>query len=69
MAKAELKPLFVRMSDVQEVFGLHRSTVNRMANRGEIKIHKLGSSAFVRVSDMEELITSGNRSQTNGAGE
>ena len=57
MAKAELKPLFIRMSDVQEVFGLHLSTVNRMANRGEINIHKRGPCSFVRVSDMERIIT------------
>lgn len=52
----ERKPIYIRLSQVQRIFGIHRTTVNRMANRGEIIIHKMGRSAFVKVSDMEAKI-------------
>lgn len=52
----DMKPIYVRITDVQQVFGLHRSTVHRMAKRGEITIHKRGHSAFIKTKDMEALI-------------
>lgn len=52
----EPKPIYVRVSRAQEVFGLHRSTLYRMAQRGQLTIHKIGAVAVVRVDDMERLI-------------
>jgi|GEM_PF-2752592 len=52
----EVKPIYVRVSRSQEVFGLHRSTIYRLSARGKITIHKLGAVALVRVDEMERLI-------------
>ncbi|WP_295045149.1 helix-turn-helix domain-containing protein [uncultured Paracoccus sp.] len=54
-------PIFVRMFQVQEVFGIHRVTVYRLARAGKIKIHKRGTSSFVRASDMIALIEGGDQ--------
>lgn len=49
-------PIYVRMFQVQEVFGIHRVTVYRLARAGKINIHKRGRSSFVKVADMQALI-------------
>lgn len=54
--QGEVKPIYVRVSRAQKVFGLHRSTLYRMAARGQLTIHKIGAVAVVRVDDMERLI-------------
>jgi hypothetical protein len=46
------QPIFVRVSKSQGFFGLHQSTIYRKAQRGEIKIYKRGSAAFLRVEEM-----------------
>ena len=51
----EVKPIYVRVSRAQEVFGLHRSTIYRLSARGKLTIHKLGAVALVRVDEMELL--------------
>ncbi len=56
-ATLKASPIFIRASQVQEVFGIHRSTLYRMEKRGQIAIHKRGSQSFVRVADMERFIT------------
>ena len=50
------QPIYVRVSRSQKVFGLHRSTLYRMAKRGELTIYKVGSVALVSVDDMKQLI-------------
>ena len=58
------KPLYIRPSAVQAVFGISRSTLYRMAKEGTIKIYKRapGSSAsFVKVADLEACITGKDR--------
>lgn len=45
-------PIFVRVSKAQEVFGLHPSTIYRLAQRNEITIHKRGGASFLRTSEM-----------------
>ncbi len=54
-----VQPEYVRVSNVQERFGLHRSTLYRMAARGQIKIFKVGGASLVRFRDMVALIEGG----------
>lgn len=49
-------PIFVRVSQAPEVFGYSTSTIYRLAQRGEIKIHKRGGSSFLRVSEIVAYI-------------
>lgn len=53
-------PLYVRVSQAQEVFGLHRSTIYRWASAGLLTIHKRGNCSFLRVAEMQNLIEGGN---------
>ena len=52
-------PLYVRVAQAQEVFGLHRSTIYRWASAGLLTIHKRGNCSFLRVAEMESLIEGG----------
>ena len=54
-------PIFVRVSAVQERFGLHRATIYRAAQRGEITIHRRGSMSFVEVAEISAWITGENK--------
>lgn len=56
-AARKASPIFTRICQVQEVFGIHRTTIYRMEKDGKITIHRRGNQSFVRVSDMERLIT------------
>ena len=49
-------PIFIRPFQVQQVFGIHRSTLYRWANQGLITIHRRGTMSFVRAEDVEKLI-------------
>ncbi|WP_368660928.1 helix-turn-helix domain-containing protein [Paracoccus sp. (in: a-proteobacteria)] len=51
-------PIFIRPFQVQQVFGIHRSTLYRWANQGLLVIHKRGNMAFVRAVDVEKVIVS-----------
>ena len=49
-------PIFVRVAQAPEGFGVSTSTIYRLAQRGEIPIHKRGGASFLRVSDMVAYI-------------
>lgn len=49
------RPVFVRVCRSQDVFGVHRSTVYRWAERGWIRIYKRGNVSVVRMADVEAL--------------
>lgn len=53
------KPLFVRVSDAKEMFGVHRATIYRWAEAGKLTIHKVGSVSLLSVAEMEAMITGG----------
>ena len=55
MSKQAQRPMFVRVCRSQEVFGVHRSTVYRWAERGWIKIYKRGNVSVVRPEDVEAM--------------
>ncbi len=57
MSTTVLQPLFVRVSDCPTVFGISRATIYRWKNAGDVKIFKRGGASFVKVSEMEDLIT------------
>ena len=57
MNVAILQPLFVRVRDCPIVFGISRATIYRWKNAGDVKIYKRGGASFVKVTEMEELIT------------
>ena len=46
------QPIFVRVSHSQAAFGLHPSTIYRLAQRGLVTIHKRGGASFLRTSEM-----------------
>ncbi|WP_323775991.1 helix-turn-helix domain-containing protein [Leisingera sp.] len=54
--QAPVKPIYVRVRDVQEVFGLSKRTVYRLSDEGRIKIRKFGSMSLLKVEEMEALI-------------
>lgn len=49
-------PLYVRVSDAQEVFGLHRATIYRQAKAGAIRIYKRGGASLLSVAEMRAWI-------------
>lgn len=51
-----MTPLYVKVSRAPEVFDIARSTIYRLAGRGEITIHKRGGSAFLSVAEMQKWI-------------
>jgi predicted DNA-binding transcriptional regulator AlpA len=53
---AAAMPIFVRLSASQERFGVHRSTLYRAAERGEIKIHKRGAMSWVETAEVSAWI-------------
>lgn len=55
-------PIYVRVSQAPEVFGVSTSTIYRLAQRGEITIHKRGGASFLRVSEMVDFIEGANGS-------
>ena len=59
MTKQAQRPMFVRVCRSQEVFGVHRSTVYRWAERGWIKIYKRGNVSVVRPEEVEAMFNAG----------
>ncbi len=53
--RAAHRPIFIRVSRSQEMFGVHRSTVYRWAEKGWIKIYKRGNVSVVRLSEVEDF--------------
>lgn len=49
-------PIYIRPTQVAELYGIHRSTLYRWTRAGLIKIHKRGTSSFVRAADLAALI-------------
>ncbi|WP_457650840.1 helix-turn-helix domain-containing protein [Profundibacter sp.] len=54
-SRSAQRPVFVRVCRSQEVFGVHRSTVYRWAERGWIRIYKRGNVSVVRLADVEAM--------------
>ena len=50
------RPIYVRLFQVQTVFGVHPDTVRRWSEAGRVAIHRRGRCAFVRTEDMEQAI-------------
>lgn len=48
-------PIFTRMTNVQDVFGVSTSTVYRWKQKGMIAIHKVQGCSVVRTDDMVKL--------------
>lgn len=53
---SEQLPIYVRVAHAQRMFGLHRSTIYRKAEAGEITIHKRAGASFLKTSEMMEYI-------------
>lgn len=53
------KTKFVRAKDIQEIFGIARSTVDNWVRYGYLTRHKIGRNIFYEVSEVEELKTIG----------
>ncbi|NDW00062.1 helix-turn-helix domain-containing protein [Salipiger sp. PrR002] len=53
---ASIKPLYVRLAQAQEVFGIHRVTFYRWAAAGQIRIHKKGAMSLLKVSEVEAFL-------------
>lgn len=51
-----LAPLYVRLADTSEIFGISRWTIYRMAKEGHVRIYKRGGSAWVKVSEVSDYI-------------
>lgn len=51
------KPLFIRPKTVQPMFGFSRSTLYRWVEAGHLRLYKRGPATFVKVSEIEELLT------------
>lgn len=56
METASPKPLYVRVSQSQDVFGIHRATIYRWANKGWIRIYKRGAISLLKVAEIEALL-------------
>lgn len=50
--QAPIAPLYIRVSQVQAMFGVHRATVYRQAQEGAITIYKRGGASFLKVAEM-----------------
>ena len=50
---ASIKPLYVRVSRMQELFGLSRDTIGRANKRGKLAIHKPMGMSLIKVADLE----------------
>lgn len=47
---------YIRIAEIQDVYGISRSTIYRHVNAGKLKIRKLGSASLLKVSELEGLI-------------
>lgn len=56
MKQERPQPLYIRVSDCQRVFGIHRSTIYREAKKGRIRIYKRGAMSLLKIAEMERYI-------------
>ncbi|MBK4214820.1 hypothetical protein JJJ17_02650 [Paracoccus caeni] len=47
---------YIRLSRVQDVYGVHRATIYRWAAKGVVTIYKLDGISLLRRSEMESMI-------------
>lgn len=47
---------YLKLSEVPAVYGLSKSTLYRLRDRGELTIRKFGRLSLVRVDELEALI-------------
>ena len=50
------RPIYVRLFQVQDTFGVSESTVRRWGKRGLLTIHTRPGMSFVRFDDMARII-------------
>lgn len=49
---AQKQQQYCRVSDSQEVFGIHRSTIYRLASKGILTIYKRQGMSLLKVSEV-----------------
>ena len=47
---------YIKVSDVDRVYGISRSTIYRAVSAGKIRIRKFGSSSLLKIEEMDALI-------------
>ncbi|RYH04102.1 DNA-binding protein [Salipiger sp. IMCC34102] len=47
---------YIRMSDLQEVYGISRSTAYRAVQAGKLKIRKFGGSSLLKIEELDAMI-------------
>lgn len=52
----KMKPLYVRLSQAKDTFGIHRATFYRWAAAGRIRIYKKGPISLLKVSEIEVFL-------------
>jgi excisionase family DNA binding protein len=57
-------PLYVPMPQAQAVFGLHRTTFYRAADKGEIRIYHAGRTALLKTEEVHSWLAGRNPSET-----
>lgn len=50
------RPVMVRVSKAQEVFGVHRATIYRWVAAGHIRLYKRGSMSFLDPAEVIAFI-------------
>jgi excisionase family DNA binding protein len=63
-ARSNITPLYVPMPQAQAVFGLHRTTFYRAADKGEIRIYHAGRSALLKTEEVHTWLAGRNPSET-----
>lgn len=58
-------PIFVRIFQIPEKYGISTDTIYRAINDNQLKRHKWGRKSFVRREDLERLILGGNMQETS----
>lgn len=43
------------------MFGIHRSTIYKLVQKGHLTIHEVGAASLLRVAEVEEMILSGEK--------
>lgn len=51
-----LEPLFLRTSDVAQLFGVCRTTVRRWVRSGKVKAFKVGREFRIPIPELEKLL-------------
>ena len=53
------EPLFIRVSRSRDLIGVSRSTIYRWAERGLIRIYRIGGVSLLRAPDVIALVQGG----------